>query len=477
MKCEFVDETAYARAVLAYKERSPLSLPLLQSSWWGRFKTFFGWQPLYCLIDGNPLLVLRRELMLGREIWYVPWGFGWLAGGAGEAGGAGVTGGAGGAGGAGVAGGAGAAIPVVAKRPPELAGAGEAAGAGVAVELQGETETDTDAATSDTVGAGETGQTGGAVETAEAAVSARDAVRTLQRAAREAGIRTRPVCIRVELPFGVADYQPDTPGLAVAAAGFVDPQATIQVPTTVLLDLRLPFDEITAQMKKKTRYNMRLAEKKGVTVRPAADQADFDRWYAMYLETAERDGIAIHSREYYLTFLRLASQGSGLAPAAGDTGAAGTACQTGATDKAGLAIQQAPLSASKDAPEVQLLLAEHEGDLLAGIIVAQYDGMATYMYGASSNHKRNLMPAYLLQGEAIRQAQAAGCHSYDFLGIPPTADPADAMHGLFRFKTGFGGRIVRRYGAGDVPVRRGLYLGWRLAERARRWYYLSFRKR
>jgi len=126
---------------------------------------------------------------------------------------------------------------------------------------------------------------------------------------------------------------------------------------------------------------------------------------------------------------------------------------------------------------LRLITATHEGDLLAGIIVAFYGGRATYLYGASSNEKRNLMPAYALQWEAIKQAKDLGCREYDFFGIPPTHDKSHPMHGLFQFKTGFGGEIHHYYGAWDFPYGKLFYGFYRLVERLRLWYYKGFRKR
>ncbi|MFW6362731.1 MAG: lipid II:glycine glycyltransferase FemX [Spirochaeta sp.] len=380
---DFTDETAYAGAVLSLQQQrkledSRMHLPLLQSSWWGRFKSCFGWNPLYCLVDGMPLLILRREIILGRELWYIPWGPGWLQG------------------------------------DPQI--------------------TDFQAAGTRT----------------------RSIAQAVIRHASREHIRPLPVYLRLDLPFGLHDFQSDesyeggktvddgpVDPARMHIPGFVHPGIQIQVPATVLLDLTQSFDDIVGGMKKKTRYNMRLAEKKGVQIRTAGID-ELDRWYDMYLETAERDGIAIHSREYYQSFLRLAAENE---------------------------------TAGRDAPIAELLFAEHEGDLLAGIVVAYYDGVGTYMYGASTSHKRNLMPAYLLQGEAIQRARRAGCHTYDFLGIPDTDDPSHPMHGLYRFKTGFGGRIIRRAGIVDLPCKPVAYFGYRAAESLRDWYFHSFRKR
>jgi len=90
-----------------------------------------------------------------------------------------------------------------------------------------------------------------------------------------------------------------------------------------------------------------------------------------------------------------------------------------------------------------LLLAEHDGQLLAGIFVSMFARQAIYLYGASSNEQRQLMPNYLLQWEAICWAKSCGATTYDFWGIPETDDENEAMAGVYRFKSGWGGRAVQ----------------------------------
>ncbi|HET6485767.1 MAG TPA: peptidoglycan bridge formation glycyltransferase FemA/FemB family protein, partial [Spirochaetia bacterium] len=131
----------------------------------------------------------------------------------------------------------------------------------------------------------------------------------------------------------------------------------VQPPNTVIVDLSPEPDAILAAMKPKTRYNIRLAEKKGVKVREALP-GELDAWYELYRETGRRDRIAIHSASYYRELLQ--------APYPGDR------------------------------PSIVLLVATHEGDLLAGNIVSFWKESATYLYGASSGKKRNLMPTYAL---------------------------------------------------------------------------------
>lgn len=227
----------------------------------------------------------------------------------------------------------------------------------------------------------------------------------------------------------------------------------VQPPDTVILDLAGTEEQLLTGMKAKTRYNVRLATKRNVEVRivrPDEEGAEeaLAAWYRLYQDTARRDRIAIHPGEYYRrVFLRAA------------------------------AVNPDGLGSAHPEPRREMLLAWHEGDLLGGIVTVSYEGTTTYLYGAGADVKRNLMASYLLQWEAIRRAREGGDRWYDFFGIPPSDDPGHPMHGLYRFKTGFGGRVIHRAGAWDLPIRplrTRLYHG---AERLRKWYYFSFRKR
>jgi lipid II:glycine glycyltransferase (peptidoglycan interpeptide bridge formation enzyme) len=261
--------------------------------------------------------------------------------------------------------------------------------------------------------------------------------------------------LRYDLPWaGEREGEEAASGACEAglrAAGLRKAPMDIQPPDTVILDLGYEEESLLAAMKAKTRYNIGLAAKKGVRVEEGG-AADLPAWYELYRQTARRDRIALHDYEYYRRQFELAQGGAGAGP------------RSGAGSNAGAA------------PELKLLLARHEGDLLAGILVAVHGRAATYLYGASSDAKRNLMPAYALQWEAIRLARRRGCLTYDLFGIPPSADPSHPMYGLYRFKTGFGGRMVHRPGCWDFAYRRAGYAAYAAAELARAWYFRRFRK-
>jgi lipid II:glycine glycyltransferase (peptidoglycan interpeptide bridge formation enzyme) len=188
---------------------------------------------------------------------------------------------------------------------------------------------------------------------------------------------------------------------------------TVQPLRTIVLDLAPDEQVLLAQMKEKWRYNVRLAMRKGVTIRVASSPDDVRAWYTIYQTTSERDQFGIHTLDYYLHVWELLVT----------------------TEK------------------MRLFLAEADGVLLAGIFVSLFAGQASYVYGASSNEQRQLMPNYLLQWEAIRWAKQEGARLYDFWGIPDTDDEDEAMAGVYRFKRGWGGRVVQFIGGQEVTYR------------------------
>jgi len=190
----------------------------------------------------------------------------------------------------------------------------------------------------------------------------------------------------------------------------------IQFRNTMLIDLRQSEEDLLSAMKAKWRYNIRLAQRKGVEVYQGWVD-DLPLLYEMYTTTSARDEFIIRPFSYYAdawgTFLN-----GGLA---------------------------------------QLLLARFEGQVLGGLVLFHFGDKAWYMYGASSDRHRQLMPNHLLQWEAMRWAKAHGCISYDMWGAPEVLDEKDPMWGVFRFKEGFGGEFTTYLGSFDFPVSRPLY--------------------
>lgn len=205
--------------------------------------------------------------------------------------------------------------------------------------------------------------------------------------------------------------------------GFIASRHKIQPKRTILIDLSPTEDDILAAMKQKTRYNIRLAFKKGVEV---VKSVRIDVFYKLMEETAQRDGFGIHAENYYQRAYELFHpQGN-----------------------------------------CELFLAVHEGDILAGVMVFAYGDTAWYFYGASSNRKRNLMPTYALHWEVIKWAKSKGCLWYDLWGVPDEdqevlesqfSERSDGLWGVYRFKRGFGGELKRSLGPWDRVYKPRLY--------------------
>jgi peptidoglycan pentaglycine glycine transferase (the first glycine) len=235
--------------------------------------------------------------------------------------------------------------------------------------------------------------------------------------------RRRAVFLKMEPDLWVDGDEPAPP------QGFSLSQHAIQPLRTLVLDLSVGEEALLAQMKQKTRYNIRLAAKKGVVVRPDEDVQAF---YDLMTATGSRDGFGIHSLAYYQKAYQLFAP-SGMC---------------------------------------QLLVAEYEGQCLAALMVFFHQGRAWYFYGASSNDHRNLMPTYLLQWEAIRQAIQRGCYQYDLWGVPDEVEEvleagfqarSDGLWSVYRFKRGFGGQLRRAAGPWDrvyLPPLYALYRWW-----------------
>ncbi len=246
----------------------------------------------------------------------------------------------------------------------------------------------------------------------------------LEAWARRAGALFVKIDPEVPVGYGVPgtdDDQPDPTGLAVRqllrqrAWRFSDQQ--VQFPNTMVLDLSLSEDELLARMKQKTRYNIRLAQRKGVRVRRAQGEADWDLMYRMYATTAARDGFPIRPREYYLRVWHIFTQA--------DMG--------------------------------QGFIAEVEGEAVAAAFVPYFAGTGWFFHGMSTRAHREKMPNYGLQWAIIRWLKARGCTRYDLWGVPTRFAEDDPLWGVWRFKRGFRGRVLRTLGAWDFIPRPWTY--------------------
>lgn len=249
-----------------------------------------------------------------------------------------------------------------------------------------------------------------------------DAVHRCARARRAAFLKWEPGLY--------LDAPPDC-----AAWGFVPSAQTVQPPRTIVLDIASTDDAILARMNQGTRRKIRQSQKAGIRYYEAA-AADVGAFTAMMQTTGARNAFGVHEPGYY----RLAYD-----------------------------LFVTPGRAA-------LILAEHDGDPLAGVMVFAAGDTAWYFYGASSDIKRNLMAAYGAQWAAIQWARARGCRWYDLWGVPDADESdleaqfqqrSDGLWGVYGFKRGWGGRVVRSAGAWDYVYSPLVYNLYKAALRVR----------
>lgn len=204
------------------------------------------------------------------------------------------------------------------------------------------------------------------------------------------------------------------PADAVGGFGGIQPRYVFR------LDISRSEDELLAGMASKTRYNLRLAGRRGVRVRIGKNKEDLMAFYHILKETAERDQFLVRDYSYFEKMWDLFIT----------------------------------------AQNARLFLAEYQKKVIAGTIAFYCGDRVWYLYGASSNQHRNVMPNYLLQWEMIRWAKSLNCTVYDMRGVPPNDDPENPLAGLYRFKKGFGAEFTEFIGDYDQVFSPGWYLLW-----------------
>ncbi|MEA3398517.1 MAG: peptidoglycan bridge formation glycyltransferase FemA/FemB family protein [Patescibacteria group bacterium] len=201
----------------------------------------------------------------------------------------------------------------------------------------------------------------------------------------------------------------------------------VQPSKTMILDLGQSEDQLLKNMRQKTRYNIRLAERKGVKIifadarRNEFNALNFEKFWELMVQTSRRDGFRLHDKKYYRQFLEV--------------------------------------------DFIKLFLAEHDRKIVAAGIFSFFGDTAAYMHGASSNKYRNVMAPYLLQWEAIKKAKELNFKYYDFYGIDSAKWP-----GVTRFKKGFGGKEIERSGTFDLIFSQRLYGFYKLLRKLRRFF-------
>jgi len=194
----------------------------------------------------------------------------------------------------------------------------------------------------------------------------------------------------------------------------------VQPSQTLILDLAKTENELLKQMHPKTRYNIKLAEKKGVKVYEAG-MAKFEEFWRLLDITGERDYFRLHGRDYYKAMLFL------------------------------------------DKDFIKLFVAEHRKKIIAANIISFFGDTATYMHGASANENRNIMAPHKLQWEVIKEAKKKAHKYYDFYGIDEKKWP-----GVTKFKKGFGGEEIIYPGTFDLVFDQNWYSIYKMIRKVRR---------
>jgi len=205
---------------------------------------------------------------------------------------------------------------------------------------------------------------------------------------------------------------------------------------TIFLDLTKDTTSLKGSMKPKTRYNIELSARKGVTVQTFGIEK-LEIWYSLYKETASRNKLYLHNIDYFKTVLTIQAENT-----------------------------QSPA-------EVLLLIAMFNKIPLAAMFLVITGNRGTYLYGASASHHRNLMASYALQWEAIKISKEKECTEYDMFGIAPNPDPSHPLFGLYRFKVGFGGEIFHTLGCWDYPLQSDIYKYYTAVELKSQGYHLN----
>ena len=217
----------------------------------------------------------------------------------------------------------------------------------------------------------------------------------------------------------------DAPKAKLEKLGLVKSQFNLQWnQATTLVDLSVSEDEILAGFKQKTRYNIRLAARKGVEVAPVElSPENMATMYGLLKATQERNGFHMRSQSYLEGFWQ-AYVGAGMG---------------------------------------QLFFATHEGEVLSGLFALYLGKKGLYKDGGSTRSKANLMAPYAMQWEVMKWLKARGVVEYDLHGMPPKAElenPNHPLAGLVQFKSGFNTEVTEYVGVYNLPIDQRKYARW-----------------
>lgn len=229
------------------------------------------------------------------------------------------------------------------------------------------------------------------------------------------------VFLRVEPNF--RENSAEANDLLQTMKGFQPAFATVQPPNTILISLDGTEDDWLRRMNEKTRYNIRLSQRKGLILKESTDTSAF---YSLMRQTGTRDSFGVHTESYYKKCLECFSADS----------------------------------------KARILMAFYQDEPIAAIMLFIYKNYGYYLYGASSNKERNRMPNHFLQWRAMKICKENGCQYYDLWGIPDEPETVleaefqhrqDGLWQVYRFKRGFGGEVSRACGSFDYVYQPLIY--------------------
>ena len=244
--------------------------------------------------------------------------------------------------------------------------------------------------------------------------------------------KNHAVFLRVEPDFW--SNTPEADSLEYSMEGFVPAFSTIQPPRTIMVSLDGNEDDWLARMNQKTRYNIRLSQKKDLTVEESEDAVLF---HNMMVTTGSRDEFSVHTEAYYKKCLDCFHNGK----------------------------------------KGRIILISYQGKPLSAMMLFIEGKRGYYLYGASTNEERNRMPNYLMQWTAMKVCKEAGCTEYDLWGVPDEEESVleeqfqnrhDGLWPVYRFKRGFGGEVKRTMGSFDYVYSSLPYKAMKFAEAERK---------
>jgi len=213
------------------------------------------------------------------------------------------------------------------------------------------------------------------------------------------------------------------------------PGKSIFTKYTSIIDLTLPEDELFKNLKPKTRYNIKVAQKHGVYAEEDNSEEAFNKYLELLFETANRQNFYAHNKDYHRKLWRTL----------------------------------------KDTGIPHLLTAKYQGKILAAFMLFIFNKKIYYPYGASTREYRELMAPTLLMWEAIRFGKKHGCLEFDLWGdTAPNPSPNHPYYGFHRFKAGFSPKLVEFLGAYDLVINSILYRVYNLVDKIR-WKFLRLK--